>query len=199
MNNKSLTCQPHLAQYAILRSLPSILARFLPCRGRYGFGVSLYRCRENSTNPPFFTKQTQFFPIFHPKTTIPQKNKPNSNPIQTQTNPILAQKQGLIMRTKPIQSQSCPRLVLTLLFCRGSNPIQNLSSIGAYLLPCRGANFFKGKKTNAFSRKVDYTMKNNDLLAKLTTLKGAKNQGGKPNTKLVLDWCLLASLSGTQS
>ena len=102
MKNKSLTCQPHLAQYAILRSLPSILARLLPCRGRYEFGVSLYRCRENSTNPPFFTKQTQFFPVFHSKMKILQKNKPNQSqykpnneskikgakPIQTQTNPI---------------------------------------------------------------------------------------------------------------
>ena len=79
----------------------------------YAIQDSLYSSRECSTNQTFYTKQTQFFPIFQPKTTIPQKNKPNSNPISSKA------------------------------------------------------------KTNAFSRKGDYTMKNNDLLAKLTTLKGA--------------------------
>jgi hypothetical protein len=48
-------------------------------------------------------KQTQFFPVFQPKMAILQKNKANSNPIQTQTNPILAQKQGNIMKTNPIK------------------------------------------------------------------------------------------------
>ncbi len=33
---------------------------------------------------PFLKKQTQFFPVFSPKTTISPKSKPNSNPIQTQ-------------------------------------------------------------------------------------------------------------------
>jgi hypothetical protein len=55
---------------------------------------------------PFYAKQTQFFPIFHPKTTIPQKNKPNSNPIQSQTKPIMNQKLGGQSQTNPIQSQS---------------------------------------------------------------------------------------------
>ena len=36
---------------------------------------------------PKNAKQTQFFPVFNPKMKISIKNKPNSNPIQTQTNP----------------------------------------------------------------------------------------------------------------
>jgi hypothetical protein len=59
MKNKSPTCQPHLAQYTILRSLPSIGAYLLFCRGRYGFGDVLYSSRECSTNQTFFAKQTQ--------------------------------------------------------------------------------------------------------------------------------------------
>ncbi len=35
----------------------------------------------------FLKKRTQFFPVFSPKTTIPPKNEPKTNPIQTQTNP----------------------------------------------------------------------------------------------------------------
>jgi hypothetical protein len=52
----------------------------------------------------FYKKQTQFFTIFHPKTTIPPKNKANSNPIQSQTNPILAQKSGGQTQTNPISN-----------------------------------------------------------------------------------------------
>ena len=92
MNNKSLTCQPHLALHEILDT-------------RYGFGEVLYSSRECSTNQTFYAKQTQFFRVFHPKTTISPKNKANSNPIQTQSKPILAQKLG---GAKPIQTQSNP-------------------------------------------------------------------------------------------
>ena len=55
-----------------------------------------------------YTKQTQFFPIFQPKTTIPPKNKPNSNPIQSQSKPILAQKSGGQSQFKPNQTQTNP-------------------------------------------------------------------------------------------
>ena len=41
---------------------------------------------------PFYAKQTQFFPVINLKMMISLKNKPNSNPIQSQTKPILAQK-----------------------------------------------------------------------------------------------------------
>jgi len=41
-----------------------------------------------------YAKQTQFFRIFQQKTMIPQKNKPN-------TNPILVQKQCLEMKANP--------------------------------------------------------------------------------------------------
>jgi hypothetical protein len=50
----------------------------------------------------FFTKQTQFFPIFHTKTTILQKNKANSNPIKPDSKPILAQKSGGQTQTNPM-------------------------------------------------------------------------------------------------
>ena len=55
-----------------------------------------------------YTKQTQFFPIFQPKTTIPPKNKPNSNPIQSQSKPILAQKLGGQTQTNPISLRDLP-------------------------------------------------------------------------------------------
>ena len=41
---------------------------------------------------PFYAKQTQFFPVINLKMMISLKNKPNSNPIQSQTNPIMSQK-----------------------------------------------------------------------------------------------------------
>ena len=78
----------------------------------------LYSSREHSTNPTFLCKTNPIFPLFSPKTMIKPKNKPNSNPTQSQFWP---KNKG----AKPIQSQT--------------NPIQNLSSIGAYLLSCRGA------------------------------------------------------------
>ena len=69
-------------------------------------------CKTNPIFPHFSTKNNDFT----------KKNKPNSNPIQSQTNPILAQKSGGQTQTKPIQ---------------------NLSSIGAYLLFCRGAKMIQ--------------------------------------------------------
>ena len=46
---------------------------------------------------------------------IPSKNKPNSNPIQSQSNPILAQKSGGQSQTNPIQNVSIvyPRVLPT--------------------------------------------------------------------------------------
>jgi len=65
----------------------------------------LYKCRENSTNHPFLCKTNPIFPGFSPEnddfTKKQTQFKPNSNPIQSQTKPILAQKQVLIMRTNP--------------------------------------------------------------------------------------------------
>jgi hypothetical protein len=40
---------------------------------------------------------------------ISPKNKPNSNPIQTQSKPISAQKRGYQSQTNPIQTQFCPK------------------------------------------------------------------------------------------
>jgi len=74
--------------------------------------------RFRTKNSENFSKQTQFFTIFHPKTTIPPKNKPNSNPIQT-------------------QYKTCPRWVLTCFsvgepiqshFIWGAKMMQNLYS-----------------------------------------------------------------------
>ena len=92
MTNKSLTYQPHLALHEMLDA-------------RYGFGVSLYNSRECSTNQLFLCKTNPIFTIFHTKTMIKPKNKPNSNPIQTQTKPILAQKSGGQSQFKPKQTQ----------------------------------------------------------------------------------------------
>ena len=63
----------------------------------------LYSSRECSTNQTFYAKQTQFSHIFHPKTKISPKNKPNSKPIQSQSKPKLTQKQASIMKTNPIK------------------------------------------------------------------------------------------------
>jgi hypothetical protein len=46
--------------------------------------LTLYICRESSTNPPFFAKQTQFPAFMAQKQRFAQK----TNPIQTQINPI---------------------------------------------------------------------------------------------------------------
>jgi len=45
---------------------------------------TLYKCRESSTNPPFYAKQTQFPAFSAQKPRFDQK----TNPIQTQSNPI---------------------------------------------------------------------------------------------------------------
>jgi hypothetical protein len=45
----------------------------------------LYTCRAASTNPPFLKKQTQFSPFLAQKLRFAEK----TNPIQTQTNPII--------------------------------------------------------------------------------------------------------------
>ncbi len=55
-------------------------------------------------------KQTQFFRVFHPKMMISLKNKANSNPIQSQTNPILAQKSGWQTQFKPKTNPMSRRL-----------------------------------------------------------------------------------------
>jgi hypothetical protein len=54
---------------------------------------------------PFFCKTNPIFLIFRLKMMISLKNKPNSNPKQTQSNPILAQKSGWQSQTNPKQSQ----------------------------------------------------------------------------------------------
>jgi hypothetical protein len=59
----------------------------------------LYICRETSTNQRKNAKQTQFLWIFCLETMISQKNKPNSNPIQSQYSAI-------IEGANPIQTQT---------------------------------------------------------------------------------------------
>ena len=49
-----------------------------------------------------YAKQTQFFPIIRPKTTIPQKNKPNSKPIKANFGPKTRIKNGSKPNTNPI-------------------------------------------------------------------------------------------------
>jgi hypothetical protein len=86
---------------------------------------TLYSSRECSTNQTFFAKQTQsqVLRIWLSSLTTSKygewtfgemrkqsQYKPNTNPIQSQTKPILAQKQRSEMKTKPIkpkQTQSC--------------------------------------------------------------------------------------------
>ena len=86
----------------------------------------LYICRGTSTNQRKKCKTNPIFPDFSTKN---NDSTEKQTQFKANSNPILAQKQGSIMRTNPIQSQSCPRLVLTLLFCRGSNPKTNLSIV----------------------------------------------------------------------
>jgi len=81
MNNKSLTCQPHLAFHEMLDT-------------RYGFEIFSTLVEKSLQIHPKNAKQSQFFPFFHLKMKILQKNKANSNPIRT-------------------QNKTCPRLVLT--------------------------------------------------------------------------------------
>ncbi len=50
------------------------------------------------------------FPHFSTKNDDFTKNKPNSNPIQTQTNPILGQYQGWQSQNKPNSNPICKRL-----------------------------------------------------------------------------------------
>jgi hypothetical protein len=82
----------------------SIFQMQRPFHGRQATSVSsvnsmaIYdKCRGFSTNPPFFAKQTQYFPVFGPKTTIckyESQFKANFNPI--------------FIKSKPIQSQTNP-------------------------------------------------------------------------------------------
>ncbi len=67
----------------------------------------LYICRESSTNPPFFAKQTQFSPFIDQKRGFFKK----TNPKQTQSNPI--QTQYLLKKRydKPKQTQNKPKLI----------------------------------------------------------------------------------------
>jgi hypothetical protein len=57
-----------------VNSRNSLLKRYLP----------LYICKESSTNPPFYAKQTQFSSFFAQNRGFAQK----TNPKQTQSNPI---------------------------------------------------------------------------------------------------------------
>jgi hypothetical protein len=59
---------------------------------------------------PFLCKTNPIFRIFRLKSMISLKNKPNSNPIQTQTKPILSQNGLYQSQTKPKQTQYvfCP-------------------------------------------------------------------------------------------
>jgi hypothetical protein len=64
--------------------------------------LPIYKCRGFSTNPPFFAKQTQYFLVFGPKTTIckfESQFKPNLNPIKANFEPIF-------IKSNPIQSQT---------------------------------------------------------------------------------------------
>jgi hypothetical protein len=54
---------------------------------------------------PFLCKTNPIFLIFSLKIKISPKNKPNSNPIQTQSKPILAQYQGWQSQFKAKQTQ----------------------------------------------------------------------------------------------
>jgi hypothetical protein len=55
---------------------------------------------------PFLCKTNPIFRIFRLKSMISLKNKPNSNPIQTQTKPILSRYGLYQSQTKPKQTQS---------------------------------------------------------------------------------------------
>ena len=68
---------------------------------KYGILDKLYFCRECSTNQTFLCRINPIFPIFHIKTMISLKNKPNSKPIRTRTNPIMNQKLGGAKPNKP--------------------------------------------------------------------------------------------------
>jgi hypothetical protein len=64
--------------------------------------------KANSPNVQMNTSLfiTMIYTIFNSLTKV--KNKANSNPIQTQTNPILANYKAWQSQTKPIQSRSKP-------------------------------------------------------------------------------------------
>ena len=61
---------------------------------------TLYKCRESSTNPPFFAKRTQFSPILAQK----QRFIPKTNPKQTQNKP--KQTQYLLKKRYDKQKQT---------------------------------------------------------------------------------------------
>jgi len=117
MNNESLKNLEFILFFGLESGVyPRCELTCFPVGGLESVVFFLYSSRECSTNQTFYTKQTQFFPVFHPKTTIPQKNKANTNPIQSQFWP---KNQG----AKPIQTQYKPKRTQT-------NPIMNQKSGG---------------------------------------------------------------------
>jgi hypothetical protein len=112
---------------------------------------------------PFLCKTNPIFRYFSLKTKISPKNKPNSNPIQTQSKPILTQKSGYQSQTNPILpwnlSFSLPPVYAFLLFCRGSAASSTYSrGIQAHIalefnLGCAYLFFWRGSGNKANWRK----------------------------------------------
>jgi len=89
-----------------------------------GIGV---RRRGRQSVIIFLCKTKPIYAIFGPKTAIVRKNKPNSNPKQTQSKPIQSQFKA---NSKPIQTQNKPK----------TNPILGQKSAlkNGYTLMVRG-------------------------------------------------------------
>ena len=107
--------------------LPKILLRMLNMSFIHSTPV------ENIRQISLFMQNKPNFPHFSPENEDYAKNKPNSNPIQTQSKPILGQYQGW-------QSQFKPNFLSSM----SASLLWSLSSVGAYLFFCRGS----GTKTN---------------------------------------------------
>jgi hypothetical protein len=84
MKNKSLTCQPHLTQYAILDT-------------QYGFGVASTPV-ENVRQIGSFMQNEPNFPLFSPKNNdLKKKTNPNK--------PNFCPKTSINLRNEPKQTQ----------------------------------------------------------------------------------------------
>ena len=95
----------------------------------------LYNCREHSTNHPFLCKTKPNLLLFSLKTMISRKNKPNSNPIQSQFNPKQTQLKPIQTQFKPKFIKVYPREVQTWFYYRRR---------AAYLARNRGPIYLKG-------------------------------------------------------
>jgi hypothetical protein len=109
MNNEQQTMNrtPKTMNFAIKNSVNQ-------CKSVSKRQLSLYICRVPSTNPTFLCKTNPILCVFNPKTTISLKNKPNSNPIQTQMNPILNEKCTIRGVYPDLSGQNKPNFVIGL-------------------------------------------------------------------------------------